>query len=57
MEGSNWSNLNIPSKHLLDFKSALPFSITIVLYFGRAEERHTGNVPARGTRVVFWGDR
>jgi hypothetical protein len=38
---------------LLDFKSALPSSINIVLYLGEAEERHTGNVPARGTRVVF----
>ena len=37
----------------MDFKSALPPHINIVLYLGGAEERHTLNVPARGTYVVF----
>ncbi len=40
-------------KELLDFKCTLPSSINIVLYLRGAEERHTGNVPARGTHVVF----
>ena len=57
MEGSSWIIQKNAVQSLLDFKSALPSLITIVMYLGGAEERHPRHVPARGAYVVFMEGR